>query len=1011
MTVFVVRGSIRDAETDAGLSGLFVKAYDKDLLFDDLMGTAFTAQDGRFEIISGATDFRDFFEKHPDIYLKVYAADRLSLLHTTRKGIRWNAASPVEFDVRIRRPKPARKLRLISGLEERDSFDPGESLAIAATGLRPVTAHEVVVRADDGRDLFTARLVTDVLGAIPETVIWGQIGLDDPAASEPLTIEEARTRWGGRTLTVTVLEQGKPRLEANVRIPSVFQRPLVLNTDGAGRIVNGFEVGDRPVIVSLRNLPGSETVGAHIYMVPHQAAWHPGDAIVPAPLTNGGPAMATVELTAGARDIDVRLADAQLLLPGAYDFVVRPIRYGYEDDLMWLTVRDLVAQRNTGLVVREPFLASKVVLGGCVNLQHIAGRSISGPPYSKYTDVFQVGEDVWAALDPAALDPSLIGKMVALYLIEHKSVVQWGIDSTLQHLPVLGGNAAVPKFLTQSYCINANRVLIWPGANDVGEYDIIADFGNNTANAGSFAPDDSFDTPLDIIDGYMVPGFRVVPDPAVDTSFAHAGTFQYDQTTQGTIPVLDDFGTLWSVPLRAVVYFPSDVSGATTPAQISGAQSDYPLVVIVHGNSSALTSYLGYNYLLEHLARNGFVAVSVHLEPDMFATDRARVMFAHIDIIKNMFGTALQNNIGIMGHSRGGEAVVVAARLNQQNALGHGLNAVISLAPTSWIVNPTLGGAWAKPYLVIYGSMDGDVAGISDTGFELYDRANGASKSMVFVYGSTHGRYNTVWGDTDITAPWSSLGPTDMPRLINADAHQKIALGYMSAFFRLHLRAESQWEGIFKGDWVPAAVQAADAGKVKLYVQHENATHREVDNFEGAHTSTSWQTSTIGAAVGQTGLPSTPQEAQTFTDPHAPHETGALFVRWDHTSDALQFDIPVGQRDVTAYTALSFRIGQKVGGSNPANLSQSLRATLRDGSGNQRAVRVSKFVEIPPPHVRDNNFYTKTAMNTVRIPLRSYIIRCAGMPEVDLGDVVSISFEFSDSPTGEVVIDSVEFTV
>jgi hypothetical protein len=69
-----------------------------------------------------------------------------------------------------------------------------------------------------------------------------------------------------------------------------------------------------------------------------------------------------------------------------------------------------------------------------------------------------------------------------------------------------------------------------------------------------------------------------------------------------------------------------------------------------------------------------------------------------------------------MGHSRGGEAVVIAARLNQQEAWVYNINAVISLAPTNQYTFEHFGGAWAKPYLVIYGSLDGDLGGIGTPG-------------------------------------------------------------------------------------------------------------------------------------------------------------------------------------------------------------------------------------------------------------------------------------------------------
>src|SRR5512134_3331021 len=99
MTRFQLQGVVREAESGIALPGLFVKAYDKDLLYDDLMGTAYTGADGSFDIVTESTDFRDFFDRHPDLYLRIYAADRQSLLFDTRNAIRWNAGQYETFDV------------------------------------------------------------------------------------------------------------------------------------------------------------------------------------------------------------------------------------------------------------------------------------------------------------------------------------------------------------------------------------------------------------------------------------------------------------------------------------------------------------------------------------------------------------------------------------------------------------------------------------------------------------------------------------------------------------------------------------------------------------------------------------------------------------------------------------------------------------------------------------------------------------------------------------------------
>lgn len=1013
MIRFHLRGTVREEGTGLGVAGLFVKAYDKDLLFDDLLGSAVTGPRGEFEIVTEARDFRDFFERRPDMYLRIYATDRETVLYDSEDAVRWNAGADEVFDVEVPRDRlgehaPVRDVRLGGdGDTDRDDVAVGESLTLHARGVRPSTVHRVEVSDDDG-PLFVDSVMSDAEGTLGPAVVWPLLGLEDPRATEPMSVDEPHERWAGRTVRLRLTDGDATVAEAAVTVARE-RRPFAVHVDADGRVLNGFEHGEHPVSL---HVDGTDTWdSARVFMVPRQHAWSPGDAI--APVTIGDGRLAVADVTGGERR--VVLAEAGEVPPGAYDFVVRRVRYGYEDDDdLVLRPDDLVAGRRvTGLVVREHFMPSKVIAGGCANLQQIVGRLVSGAPYLEYSDVFQVGENVWGALDPSALDPAHTSKMVAIYVVPHKTAAQWTADHSLQHLPVLGGNAATQRWLTQSYCVNANLRLLWSNATQVGEYDVVADFGNNTADPMAFAPDDSYDMPLDLIDGYIAPGFRVVPDPTTDTSYAFAGSFSYDETTEGTMSVVDDFGTSFpAVPIRANVFFPADVAGATTPAQISAALASYPLVVVVHGNSYShqQDSYQGYDYLLSHLALNGFVAASVHCAYDMNATGRARVMRRHLEILYARFGAKLAANVGIMGHSRGGEAVAAAVRLNGTESWGYAINAVIALAPSDWILHEVFGPPWSKPFLVVYGSLDGDITGVAETGFSLYDRASGSVKSMAFVYGACHDRFNTKWGDDDLY--FGDLSAADQARVISADTHEKIAQGYMAAFFRQHLRGETQWRGIFTGDWSPAAPHAATPG-LKIQMQYSDTSSRVVDSFEGPHSATSWETSTIGDTVTQTGLPAVPQEDDLATlDWHSPHETAGLLLAWDSIGDTLRYAIPAGSRDVTAYDTVSFRIAQRVdSASNPAGQSQDLRVTLTDGGGQSRAIRVGKLAEILYPDVRGYNQYTKSSMATVRIPLAAYTIHCLGVQDVDLSDVVSIGFEFAEKPAGEIEIDSVEFTV
>jgi hypothetical protein len=892
------------------------------------------------------------------------------------------------------------------------AIQPGDSLDVEVEGLRPNRTYGLQVRDRQDATSFTIRLSADTAGKIGRTTVWPQMGLWEPHEKRRYSVEQAVKRCRGRRVAITLVEGKRPLARRMISFDSAFTRPLIVGTDARGFLQNWLQAGgDGETILSVFQVPFTGRV--RVYLVPRQHNWREGDRFTPVTLLSGDPAWADAQIDKRRR-VRARIASARELEPGAYDFIVRHLRYGYEDDEDFrIRAGDLVTRRITGLVVRGDFMRSKAVRGGCSNTMPISGRTVAGRPYFEYADTFQVGENIYGALDPLALAPNLVGKMVALYVIQHKTAAQWTADPSLTHLAVLGGNAAVQQFLTQPGCINFNERLLWPNATQVGEYDIVADFGNDTADPNLFVPNAQFDMPKDICDGYFVPGFRVVPDPAVDTSFANAGVFSYND---GPFTVSDDFVPV-TLDRKAIVYFPADAPGATVPGQISGAQASYPMLIAVHGNSylHQTDSYLGYNYLLEHWAKNGFIAASVHCEYDMDATGRSRVLFEHIGLLKAKFGAKAQNTIGIMGHSRGGEAVAAALRLNFNEGLGHNFVGVVCLAPSDWILHETIEPAWATPLQVIYGSMDGDISGgpplPMETGFAIYDRASGAVKSMVFVYGAIHDRFNTVWGDGDLG--FGDLGGTDFAKVISAEAHRRIALGYMTAFFRRHVRNETQWDGIFTGEWRPAVVDAADGGSVKTYHQYSGLTRRELDTFEGAHTPTSWQASTIGGAVTDDAtLPVQPTEDNLWiVDSSSPHSTAGLLCQWNDLTDHLRFDVPPSQRNVTAFKVISLRVTQKNGSaSNPAGMAQDLYVTLKSSNGNARSIRAAAFDEIPYPDQRFYQNYTKSAMRTVRIPLTSYTIAVINTVPVDLKHVVSVSVDFAARITGEIEVDSLEFS-
>ena len=99
---FRITGRVYEEESGLGVRGLLIRAYDWDLLYDDLLGTAITDAEGCFELRYSEADFSELFETQPDIYLSIYALP-YQFLMDTRNAIRWNAGTDENFEVSIPR--------------------------------------------------------------------------------------------------------------------------------------------------------------------------------------------------------------------------------------------------------------------------------------------------------------------------------------------------------------------------------------------------------------------------------------------------------------------------------------------------------------------------------------------------------------------------------------------------------------------------------------------------------------------------------------------------------------------------------------------------------------------------------------------------------------------------------------------------------------------------------------------------------------------------------------------
>ena len=457
-----------------------------------------------------------------------------------------------------------------------------------------------------------------------------------------------------------------------------------------------------------------------------------------------------------------------------------------------------------------------------------------------------------------------------------------------------------------------------------------------------------------------------------------------------------------------------------------GPPSGRPVLIFAHGNDMTHTDH---EYLMAHLARNGFVTASIENSGDN--EERGLQMISYLNSLNTFWNwqDRLSGRVAFAGHSRGGEAAVTAARLlGDTPALGaedYDVRAVISIAPTDGgglggnDPREILTGDATRGYLAIYGSRDTDVTGSmalqgmnlvpQKTAFALYDRAGSESsnegllipgihvdKAFVFLYEAGHKDFL----DSD------AFGTAD---------GQNAARAYFNAFLRWKVLADANYRVFFDGGTRPASLAA-----LELFQQLSSGARRVVDNFENGNLAVN----TMGDAVLES-----PAGITTFLeDPlhellrSSPHATGGARVTWVAPS-WLRWNLPnsspafVGPlRNVSSYDFLSFRVAQVYNdANNTVGQDQDFNVQLVTSLGSSNKVRVSSHGRIPYPDefqclgglncgLAPPNDFSKSAMSTVRVPLGAFFT-------ANLTDVraVIFSFDVPARPSGAITLDSLEF--
>ncbi len=351
-----------------------------------------------------------------------------------------------------------------------------------------------------------------------------------------------------------------------------------------------------------------------------------------------------------------------------------------------------------------------------------------------------------------------------------------------------------------------------------------------------------------------------------------------------------------ALPLNGRVYMPE-------------GKGPFPLVVIVHGNSlMEMSSDAGYEYLGKLLASRGYIVASIdenflnsswHSLWQGISRNNARawIILQHLKLWRDwnkssdnpLFEQVDMNNVALIGHSRGGEAVALAAAFNRlpyypddcmiSFDFNFGIRSVIAIAPVDAQYQPT---GRHTPlsninYLVMHGVYDGDVRafqGASQYERVVLDDGGDWFKASLYIYGANHGQFNTKWGRYDqwpLEAYLLNVRP-----ILPPEEQRRIAQVYVSAFLDSTLKKQIGYRELFRdhrwgGHWLPKTV---------YITQYADPTYRYISTFDN------------GLDVSQTSLPGGHQYGKNLTLwrqhevclKYGCMDTRAVFLGWDHSA-------------------------------------------------------------------------------------------------------------------------------
>jgi hypothetical protein len=356
-----------------------------------------------------------------------------------------------------------------------------------------------------------------------------------------------------------------------------------------------------------------------------------------------------------------------------------------------------------------------------------------------------------------------------------------------------------------------------------------------------------------------------------------------------------------------------------------------------------------------------------------------------------------------------------------------GVKGIVSLSPTTLMLDSGLSST-DTPFLLLYGTADGDVNGATDPEvrpFRHYDRAT-SDRYAIVIEGANHNYFSTSWPTSDASevltgslfaAVRKPLVPPVGADLIAGGDQRDVAKAYVAAFLALLAKDDKGARAYFVEQ--PAQTRPMGVGQaLKLHSQsrrHVNVLKFVLDDFEtngsvsGSSSGQSVSTTTTAVSEGLLLDGFLGNENEPFN--RFFQQTQGVAFSWSAAAEYVQ-GLDPSEGDLRGAQWLGFRIAQQPMHPNTVGLGgwMTIRVEMEDRDGHTGGMSVGALDTIPGVYrsTVGGTDTTSAVFKTFRIPIGALT---TDGNELDLEHITKVCLRFGspgESPQGRVAVDDLE---